>query len=148
MDATKVLEQDHREVEQLFEQFQDATGDTETKGEMVQKIVRELSIHAAIEEEVFYPEVKAVVPDGEGLVDHSLEEHQEVKELLADLDSMDAGDPGFHQKMEKVISDVKEHVQEEEGEMFPKAERLLGQPRLQEMGRQMEQMKKGQSATA
>ena len=143
VDATRLLEQDHREVEQLFDEFERAKGDTEKKGEIAGKIIQELSIHAAIEEEVFYPAVKAAVPDGEGLVDHSLEEHQEVKELLADLDSMDTSDPGFHQKMEKVISDVKEHVQEEEGEMFPKFRGAISANELMEIGEKLEKAKKG-----
>src|SRR5437764_7446829 len=141
MDATRLLEQDHREVEQLFDKFEGAQGDTEKKGELADKIITELSIHAAIEEEVFYPEVKAAVPDGEGLVDHSLEEHQEVKELLSDLDSMNSGDPGFHQKMEKVISDVKEHVQEEEGEMFPKLREAISANELLQIGEKLEKAK-------
>jgi hemerythrin superfamily protein len=142
MDATEFLAQDHREVEGLFERFEQATGDTWEKGKIVEEIIKELSIHAAIEEEVFYPEVKAAVPDGEGLVDHSLDEHQEVKELLAELDSMDPGDPGFHQKVEKVISDVKEHVEEEEGEMFPKLREAISADQLLEIGEKLERAKK------
>jgi hemerythrin superfamily protein len=142
LDATKVLEQDHRGVEQLFDRFEQAEGDTETKGRVAKEIVKELSIHAAIEEEVFYPEVKAAVPNGGGLVDHSLEEHQEVKELLAELDSMDAGDAGFHHKMEKVISHVKEHVEEEEGEMFPKLREAISANQLLEIGDKLEKAKK------
>src|SRR5919204_5509123 len=143
MDATRLLEQDHREVEELFDQFERATGDTTRKGEVANQIVRELSIHAAIEEEVFYPAVRDAVPDGEGLVDHSLEEHQEVKELLAELEKMDPADSGFHQKMEKVISDVKEHVQEEEGEMFPKLREAISANQLLEIGEKLEKAKKG-----
>jgi hemerythrin superfamily protein len=141
MDATRLLEHDHREVEDLFNQFESATGQTGQKGEIANKIIRELSIHAAIEEEVFYPEVKAVVPDGEGIVDHSLEEHQEVKELLAELEKMDPGDAGFHQKVEKVISDVSEHVQEEEGEMFPKLREAISADDLMQIGQKLEQAK-------
>jgi hemerythrin superfamily protein len=141
MDATELLKQDHREVEQLFQRFERATGDTEQKGKIAQEIIKELSIHASIEEEVFYPEVKAAVPASEGLVEHSLEEHQEVKEALAELDSMDPGDPGFHQKMMKVISDVTEHVQEEEGEMFPKVRQALSANTLLEIGKKMEKAK-------
>jgi hemerythrin superfamily protein len=142
VDATKVLEQDHREVEKLFDQFEQATGDTDQKGEIAEKIIKELSIHAAIEEEVFYPEVKAALPDGDELVEHSLEEHQEVKELLADIDKMSPGDPGFHQKVEKVISDVKEHVEEEEGEMFPKLRQAISANQLLEIGTKLEDAKK------
>src|SRR5438105_4921288 len=141
MDATRLLEQDHREVEKLFDRFEQARGDTEQKGKIVDEIVKELSIHAAIEEEIFYPEVKASVRDGEGLVAHSIDEHQEVKELLADLEKMSPSDPGFHQKVESVISDVKEHVEEEEGEMFPKLRDAISANRLLEIGEKLEEGK-------
>jgi len=141
MDATELLTKDHRDVERLFDRFEQATGDTEQKGKIAKQIIKELSIHASIEEEVFYPEVKAAVPTSEDLVNHSLEEHQEVKEALAELDRMDPGDPGFHQKMEKVISDVKEHVQEEEGEMFPKVRQALSGNTLLEIGAKMDKAK-------
>jgi len=142
MDATKLLEQDHREVEQLFEEFEKATGDTEAKGAIVDRIIAELSIHAAIEEEIFYPAVKEAVPDREDLVEHSLEEHQEVKELLADLDKMSPSDAGYHQKVEAVISDVREHVQEEEGDMFPRFRKAISASQLEEIGRKLEEGKK------
>ena len=140
MDATRLLEQDHREVEGLFDQFDDARGDTERKGEIAKQIIRELSIHAAIEEEVFYPAVREATGD-DGLVEHSIEEHQEVKELLADLEKMDPSDPGFHPKMQKVIADVKEHVEEEEGEMFPKFREAISTVQLEEIGRKLEDAK-------
>jgi hemerythrin superfamily protein len=141
MDAIELLTQDHREVEQLFERFEQATGDTEQKGKIAQEIIQELSIHASIEEEVFYPEVRAAVPASEGLVEHSLEEHQEVKEALAELDSMGPGDPGYHQKMMRVITDVTEHVQEEEEKMFPKVREALSGNQLLEIGSKMEEAK-------
>jgi hemerythrin superfamily protein len=142
MDAIDLLEQDHRSVEQLFERYRQATGDTEEKGRIVSEIVRDLSIHAAIEEEIFYPAVRAAVPDGEGLVEHSLEEHQEVKDLLAELDGMDPGDRAFHPKVEKVIADVSEHVEEEESEHFPKLRQAVSANELLEMGAKLAAGKK------
>ena len=140
MDAIRLLEHDHREVEGLFDQFEQAKGDTERKAQIAQEIIRELSIHAAIEEEVFYPAVREATGD-EGLVEHSLEEHQEVKELLADLDKMEPSDPRFHPKMQKVIADVKEHVDEEEAQMFPKFRDAISSVQLEEIGRQLEEAK-------
>ena len=125
----------------MFERFEHATGDIEQKGKIAREIIKELSIHASIEEEVFYPEVKAAVPASEGLVEHSLEEHQEVKEALAELDSMEPGGPGFHQEMEKVIREVTEHVQEEEGEMFPKVRQALSANTLLDIGKKMDKAK-------
>src|SRR3954469_10702960 len=140
VDATRLLEQDHQNVEQLFVQFEQATGETEAKGEIVEQIIRELSIHAAIEEEVFYPAVREAVGD-EGMVDHAIDEHQEVKALLNDLDKMSPSDPGYHQKVQAVIADVREHVQEEEGEMFPKFRDAISTARLEEIGTKLEQAK-------
>src|SRR3954469_348756 len=140
VDATRLLEQDHQNVEQLFVQFEQATGETEAKGEIVEQIIRELSIHAAIEEEVFYPAVREAVGD-EGMVDHAIDEHQEVKTLLNDLDKMSPSDPGYHQKVEAVISDVREHVQEEEGEMFPRFRETISEQQLTEIGSKLEQAK-------
>jgi hemerythrin superfamily protein len=141
MDATRLLEQDHRTVEELFVAFEEATGDSEEKERIARDITRELSIHASIEEQVFYPAVRASVTDGEDLVDHSLDEHQEVKELLADIEKMSGGDPGFHQKVEAVIRDVREHVEEEEGEMFPRLREAITAARLEEIGKALQTAK-------
>lgn len=139
MDATRLLEQDHRTVEELFAKFE-GVEDTDEKGPIVDEIVKELSIHAAIEEEVFYPAVREATGD-QGMVEHSLEEHQEVKELLKDLDQMSPSDPGYHQKVQAVIADVREHVQEEEGEMFPKFRDAISTVQLEEIGRKLEDAK-------
>jgi len=79
------------------------------------------------------------------LIKESYREHQKVDQLLAEIKPAAVD---FAGKLSELRRNVEAHVEEEEGEMFPKAERLLGQARLQEIGRQMEQMKKGQSATA
>jgi len=139
VDATRLLEQDHQTVEQLFARFE-GVEDTDEKGPIVDEIIQELSIHATIEEEVFYPAVREATGD-EGLVEHSLEEHQEVKELLAELEKMSPSDPGYHQKVQAVIADVREHVQEEEGEMFPKFRDAISTARLEEIGTKLEQAK-------
>ncbi|PYS77728.1 MAG: hemerythrin, partial [Acidobacteria bacterium] len=79
------------------------------------------------------------------LIKESYKEHRKVDQLLADMNPA-AGD--FADRLSELRRNIEHHVDEEEGEMFPKAEKLLGQARLQEMGQQIEQMKKGQSATA
>jgi len=139
VDATRLLEQDHQTVEQLFARFE-GVEDTDEKGPIVDEIIQELSIHATIEEEVFYPAVREATGD-EGMVEHSLEEHQEVKELLKDIDGMMPSDPAFHAKVQAVIADVREHVEEEEGEMFPKFREAISTADLEEIGQQLEQAK-------
>src|SRR5919202_5431121 len=85
-DAISVLMNDHRHVETLFGRFEVSAGTGAPRDEVVQEIVRELSIHAAIEEQVFYPALREKLPDGDALADHAIEEHQEAKEILAELD--------------------------------------------------------------
>jgi hemerythrin superfamily protein len=142
VDAIEILESDHRRVEQLFDRFRGAEGDAREKGRVVDQVIRELSVHAAIEEEIFYPAVRAAVAGGDDLVEHSLEEHREVKELLAELGTMSPDDPAFDPKVEKVISDVSEHVKEEEGDHFPRLRQAISANELLEMGAKLEAGKK------
>ncbi len=141
MNAIEVLTQDHRTVEQLFGQYQQAP-DAERKGEVVNQIIRELSVHAAIEEEILYPSVREALPDGDALAEDGLQEHKTAKELLADLDKMSSDDPQFDQKVGQLMEDFEHHVQDEEGDMFPKLQQALGDDVLSDMGRELEQAKK------
>ena len=142
MDAVALLKQDHREVEELFRRYEnsDAT-DTSTRRDIVQSIIQELSIHASIEEQILYPAVRRALPDGEQLAEEATDEHQEVKETLAELDKMNPGDAGFDQRVRSLISDVRHHVEEEENEMLPRLRNELGADRLEEMGSAMESAK-------
>ena len=90
MDAITLLRDDHKTVEQLFKRFEKA-GDRAyvEKRQIVDRIIEELSIHAAIEEQVFYPVARATVPDTEDIALESLEEHHIVKWVLSELDGMD-----------------------------------------------------------
>jgi hemerythrin superfamily protein len=103
---------------------------------VVDQIIRELSVHAAIEEAYFYPEVKKALGEGGELVDESLHEHQEVKETLAALEDMDPADAAYDQKVASLIADVRHHV-EEEGEMFPKLRTALGPEQLHDIGEKL-----------
>src|SRR3954471_21061970 len=118
MDIIGLLTNDHAEVNQLFGRFSQSPN-PDTKDELGKEIVHELSIHAAVEEQFVYPLVRKKVDGGDDLVDHAIEEHQEVKQLLADIEKLEPGKAEFSNKMEKVISSVREHVSEEEGEVFP-----------------------------
>ncbi len=141
-DAVNVLVDDHRTVERLFSQIILDPTDGAAQPEVVQSIIRELSVHAAVEEQVLYPVVRREVPGGEELADHSLEEHQEVKETLARIESMDLSSPETAQLVQQLISSVREHVEEEETELFPKLRANLPAERLQQMGDAIEKAKK------
>ncbi len=104
---------------------------------MVDQIIRELSVHAAIEEAYFYPEVRKALGEGGELVDESLHEHQEVKETLAALEDMDPAEAAYDQKVASLIADVRHHVEEEEGEMFPKLRTALSAEQLHDIGQKL-----------
>jgi hemerythrin superfamily protein len=123
---------DHRTAERLFSQFSTTVG--AARENVVGELIRELSVHAAVEEQVLYPVARREVPDAAELVDHSLEEHQEVKETLASLEKMDPSTPEAAQLVEQLVSSVREHVQEEETQLFPKLRAKVSEERLDEMG--------------
>ena len=120
MDAITLLKTDHKTVEKLFKQFEKA-GDraTLTKGKLVAGMVKELSVHAAIEEQVFYPAVRHEAPEASDYVLDSLEEHHIVKWLLSELDGMTPDDERFDSKVRVLIENVRYHVGEEETQLFP-----------------------------
>jgi hemerythrin superfamily protein len=142
MDAISLLTDDHRTVEQLFKRFE-KTSDRATveRRRIVDEIIRELSIHAEIEETIFYPAVRESVPPSEEMVLESLEEHHVVKWVLSELDGMPADAERFEAKVTVLIENVRHHVEEEESELFPKVRRALSRTALDEMGEAMARAK-------
>ncbi|HEX2032097.1 MAG TPA: hemerythrin domain-containing protein [Actinomycetota bacterium] len=138
MNAIDLIVQDHREVEELFAELEEGDGD---RTALVQDVIRELSIHAAIEEQFLYPAMRRSLPDGDQLVEEALDEHQEAKEVLAELDGMEEEDPDFDARVRTLIQDVRHHVEEEEGELLPKIRTALSDSELEEMGERMERAK-------
>jgi hemerythrin superfamily protein len=139
-DAVEVLTADHIEVEQMFRQIE-AMPDGDAKGQIVADIVRELSIHAAIEEQILYPAMRKALPDGETLVQEAIDEHQQVKETLAAIERAESAaerDPLLAQ----LIGDVRHHVEEEETELFPKLRASIGSAEIEEMGAKLEAAKR------
>jgi hemerythrin superfamily protein len=143
MDAITLLKNDHKTVKGLFAKFE-KLGDRadKTKRELVDKIIEELSIHAAIEEQIFYPAVREAIPEVEDDVLEGLEEHHIVKWVLSELDGMSPSDERYDAKVTVLKENVEHHVEEEEGDWFPKVREALGRKALQEMGAAMEKAKK------
>jgi hemerythrin superfamily protein len=125
MDAVSLIEQDHRHVEDLFKQFETAGPQAyKTKDDLVLQITQELQAHATIEEEVFYPAVAAMAAeDGKELVQEAVEEHQQVKQLLAELGQMTAEDDGFDDKVWTLIDNVRHHVERKSPRCSPRRSR-------------------------
>jgi hemerythrin superfamily protein len=143
MDAITLLKDDHRTVEQLFKRFEQA-GDRAhvQKRQIVDRIIEELSVHTAIEEQVFYPVARAAVPATEAIALESLEEHHIVKWTLSELVDLDPADERFDAKVTVLMESVRHHVKEEESAFFPKVRDRLGRNELAELGQALADAKK------
>jgi hemerythrin-like domain-containing protein len=135
--ATDLLKRQHREVKSLFKEVESTEGARERR-QLLDRIGEALKAHTAIEEEIFYPAVREIGTDkAEDMVLESLEEHHVVDLVLAELPNVDPKDERFPAKMTVLSELVEHHVDEEEEQMFPMAERKLGAERLAELGQQM-----------
>lgn len=137
-DVITMLKDDHKTVEQLFKRFEKAGGRAHVeKRHVVDRLIEALSVHAAIEEQFFYPVVRATVPDTEHQTLESIEEHHVVKWLLSELESMSPEDERFDAKVAVLIESVRRHVEEEEQDLFPKVRKELGRDSLNDLGKAM-----------
>ena len=128
----ELLNHDHREVEQLFAQFE-STQDFD----IALQICEELTVHATVEEEIVYPVLERI--DAE--VEHEAEEeHAEAKELIARIQGMSPGDPELVSTVMKLKAGIEHHVEEEEGQAWPKMRSAAGN-RLDELGTAVEERK-------
>jgi len=141
MDAITLLKQDHKTVAKLFKEFE-KTKQPARQRKLAKQIVAELSVHAAIEEMVFYPAVRERVPKTADTVLESLEEHHIVKWVLSELEDMKPDHERFKAKMTVLIENVRHHVKEEESELFPNVRKALGRRELAELGTALERAKK------
>lgn len=132
MDAIVMLRNDHKTVESLFKKLD------KDDVSVVPEICAALTQHAYIEEQVFYPAVRAEVEDELDDVLEAVEEHHLVKVLVAELESLTPSDETYKAKATVLAELVRHHVEEEEGEMFPRVREALGRRRLTEIGAEME----------
>jgi hemerythrin superfamily protein len=145
MNAITLLKQDHKTVEGLFKRFEKlGPRAVKTKQDVVERIIRELSIHAAIEEMFFYPAIREAAEGGAAsdMVLESLEEHHIVKWVLSELEGMSPEHDRFDAKVSVLMENVRHHVEEEEKELFPQLNKLLGKARLDDIGEAMNKAKK------
>ena len=121
MNAIELLKQDHREVEEYFEEYEDLEDDKQ-KAKLAGKICQALMVHAQIEEEIFYPASRRATRDND-LLDEAVVEHAGAKRLIEEIASMEIGDDLYDAKVRVLGEQIKHHVKEEEEELFPEVER-------------------------
>jgi hemerythrin superfamily protein len=133
--AIELLMADHRKVEDLFERYeQEKDGDEETKRELSQRICNEITAHAQLEEELFYPWLRENLEETD-LLEEALVEHASAKDLIAQIESADGIDEAYDAKVKVLGEYIKHHVKEEEGEVFPEVSERKDE--LDELGQEM-----------
>ena len=140
MDALELLKKDHDKVKALFEQVEQ--GVAAAKGlTLFNQIYHELSIHAIIEEQVFYPSLAKYNKEFSSLLKDAYKEHAEVKRELGEIANLDSGSEEWKSKMHTLWGDIQHHVKDEEEKMFPKARETVDAKLLKELGAELKQAK-------
>ena len=139
MNALEILKQDHQKVKQLFEEVTHAS-DSNKRKDLFDKIDTELEMHAHIEETVFYPALEQR-EELQDMVAEALEEHQEVKTLLEEIEELGSESHDFGGKLQELMECVEHHVAEEEGEMFPQVREVFDERELNELARRLNSAK-------
>jgi hemerythrin superfamily protein len=118
MNAFDLLEQDHRQVEKWFDEYDEIEDEDDRKSELAEKICLALKVHTQIEEEIFYPRAREATKD-DNLLDEAVVEHATAKNLIAEIEDMEVGDDLYDAKIRVLGEMVKQHIKEEEDELFP-----------------------------
>jgi hemerythrin-like domain-containing protein len=142
-DAIVLLKADHKEIRRIFREFQ-AAGDraVKKKTRLAERMIELLTAHTYIENEVMYPEVRALLPGLEDDVLESYEEHHVADVLCAELSVMKPDAERFDAKATVLIENVTHHIEEEEQDWFPKVRAGLGRKQLQELGVRLEEARR------
>ncbi|HYP52072.1 MAG TPA: hemerythrin domain-containing protein [Pyrinomonadaceae bacterium] len=148
MDAIELLKGDHEKVSGIFEKLEPTTERAvKTREEMFTKLKQELDIHAHIEETIFYPALKQALTDKQ-IVTHAYHEHQEVKDLLKQLESTPVDSEEWTTTLQELKESVEHHVEEEEDDMFEQAREALTKQQMTDLGARMAEEKKNMQPQA
>ncbi|GAA2701618.1 hemerythrin domain-containing protein [Nonomuraea recticatena] len=142
-DVIAVLSHDHREVEQMFTELEQlGTADVERRQNLTEKVIIELVRHSVAEEAYLYPAVRDLLPDGNQLADREIAEHAQAEETMKQLERSDAGEAGHAELLARLMAEIRDHIAEEEGELFPRLRDAASAEQLAELGRKVEAIKK------
>lgn len=148
MNAFELLKKDHQKVSGLFKQLEETTERAvKTREDLFAQLKQELDIHARIEETILYPVLKEAKETHEITLE-AIEEHNVVKQLLSELDAMAVSEEQWTAKLTVLKENVEHHVEEEEGEMFKDAKKVLSAEQIEELGARLEAAKQEQKAAA
>ena len=131
-DVTEMLEQDHREAEDLFAMIKETDG--AARAGLVTKLASALKLHMEVEETIVYPAIAEQVDGGDNMVAEAKTEHEGARKALADVEKLSPDEPGFDGALETLEAGISHHVEEEEEEVFPKFRESVGAEELTALG--------------
>ena len=140
-DVIELLEHDHREVEQMFAEYEQATA-KEQKETLRDRIIIELVRHSEAEEQAVYPMIRKTIDNGDQIIEHEIDEHSKAERIMKELDTMSADDPQFGVLMQQLMASIKEHVAEEENDVFPQFRTKVDADELNKLGETVQRLKK------
>ena len=143
-DVTKMLEQDHREAEDLFAKIKETNG--AARAGLVTKLAGALKLHMQVEEKIVYPAIAKQVDGGDDMVDEATTEHEGARKALADVEKLSPNEPGFDGALEMLEAGISHHVEEEEEEVFPQFRESVSSDELNELGDEVAAVKEANGA--
>ena len=144
MDAIQMLKQEHEQAKKMFAEIERATGDS--RGQLWKRLKPELKIHEQLEEAGLYGPVAREVGSKDASLSEWEEDHREevgeLESMLQEIDELDPSDSGWLEKVQELRQTLEHHIEEEEGEIWPRIQRVWDHTKLAEVGEQMATMKR------
>lgn len=141
-DMIDILVTDHREVEELFQELENPGTDPQRRGDLVSAAIAELVRHSVAEEQYLYPATREALPDGDQIADREIEDHSEAEQVMKRLEKMQPTDAEFDPTVRQLISEVREHIEDEEHNLFPRLRQACSQEQLADLGAKVDRAKK------
>ena len=140
-DAVDILTSDHREMLELLSEIERAHDSTRRR-DLADTLIAEIMRHAVAEEMFVYPAVEEHVPDGKAKVEHDKQEHQEIVQVMKQMEDVDASDPSFMELVRQFEAHLRHHVSEEESKQFPQLRAHIPAEKLIDMGQKVQSAKR------
>lgn len=140
-DVIQVLTTDHREVEAMFGQLEALPVADPKRRDIAADLIKELVRHSVAEETYVYPAVRDKLPGGDAIADKETAEHAEAERTMKDLEGLEPGDPRFDQLLGKLMAEIREHVADEEANLFPQLRAASTQAELDELAKKVNTIK-------
>ncbi|MGX4694208.1 hemerythrin domain-containing protein [Streptomyces sp. JNUCC 63] len=141
-DVIQELTTDHREVEEIFQQIEALPPGDKRRKDLADRATIELVRHSVAEEMYLYPATRRYLPDGDAVADRELQDHAEAERTMKDLEGCGADDPQFDQLIGRLMREIREHITDEEQNLFPQLQRTAGKEELDRLGEKVRTAKK------